>query len=270
MKAILPLVIILLILVGIDAVAQCGTRHPRDPLIIAEDARISTQYKLNKTLSVNIYIVASAYEEWDYQVGDFQESWDDLNELFEPIDLRFQICSSTNIPNYNWNSLSREEDPETGLNEEDEMLAQFYVPNTINVYYVEEITDEPGVDGYAYFPGGPDVIVLRKAHGPMTLPHEMGHFFALYHTFETEFGLELCDGSNCATAGDLICDTPADNNGSTDGCQYAQIATDPNGDLYTPYLSNIMSYYVDCACRFTPQQYDRMAWFYLNERNYLW
>jgi hypothetical protein len=266
----LPLVIILLILVGIDAVAQCGTRHPRDPLIIADDARISTQYKLNKTLSVNIYIVADAFEVWDYQVADFQESWDDLNELFEPIDLRFQICSSTNIPNYNWNSLSREEDPETGLNEEDEMLAQFYVPNTINVYYVEEITDEPGVDGYAYFPGGPDVIVLRKAHGPMTLPHEMGHFFALYHTFETEFGLELCDGSNCADAGDLICDTPADNNGNTDGCQYAQIATDPNGDLYTPYLSNIMSYYVDCVCRFTPQQYDRMAWFYLNERNYLW
>ncbi|MBL0071623.1 MAG: hypothetical protein IPP34_07360 [Bacteroidetes bacterium] len=35
----------------------------------------------------------------------------------------------------------------------------------------------------------------------------MGHFFGLYHTFETQFGSELANGSNCATTGDLVCDT---------------------------------------------------------------
>ena len=40
-------------------------------------------------------------------------------------------------------------------------------------------------------------------------PHEMGHVFFLYHPFETQFGIECTSGSNCATAGDLVCDTPA-------------------------------------------------------------
>lgn len=270
MKVLRYLTILLLLIQNIGAAAQCGTHHPKDALTMSTDARVSTQYKVNKTLSVHIYIVAQAFETYDYNAASFQQSWDALNELFAPIDLRFEVCSATNIPNYNWNSLNREVNPDTGLNEEDEMLAQFYVPNNINVYYVDEMTNEPEVDGYAYFPGGPDVIVMRKAHGPMTLPHEMGHFFALYHTFETNFGLELNNGNNCPTAGDLVCDTPADNNGAYSDCQYDEIASDANGDLYTPYLSNIMSYYTECSCRFTSLQYDRMAWFYLNERNYLW
>jgi hypothetical protein len=35
-----------------------------------------------------------------------------------------------------------------------------------------------------------------------TLTHEFGHYFSLDHTFVS------CDGSNCATSGDRVCDTP--------------------------------------------------------------
>jgi len=35
-----------------------------------------------------------------------------------------------------------------------------------------------------------------------TLTHELGHFFNLNHTFNG------CDGANCATSGDRVCDTP--------------------------------------------------------------
>ena len=36
-------------------------------------------------------------------------------------------------------------------------------------------------------------------------------FSDLYHTFEDyQFGKEKADGSNCAEAGDRLCDTPAD------------------------------------------------------------
>lgn len=40
-------------------------------------------------------------------------------------------------------------------------------------------------------------------------PHEVGHVFSLLHPFETGLGVECTNGSNCVTAGDRICDTPA-------------------------------------------------------------
>ncbi len=45
-----------------------------------------------------------------------------------------------------------------------------------------------------------------------TIAHEMGHFFGLFHTHETIFGVECPSGFNCALSGDNICDTPADPN----------------------------------------------------------
>ena len=129
------------------------------------------------------------------------------------------------------------------------------------------------VAGYAYFPGGEDFIVISKQSlGAVT--HEMGHFFGLYHTFETQFGQELANGSNCITAGDLICDTPADpgaSNTAPPDCQLLPYTQDINGDWYVPHIGNIMSYYSDdCTCGFTTQQYNKMASNYLNSRFYLW
>lgn len=256
--------------------SQCGTIIPRShalypPYFTAQEKSL-IDYDLNKTLSVNIYIVAAALNTYDFGAADYTDNWDNLNEIFAPINMRFEICSETLIPNYNYNSLSRMEDPETGESEQDEMFAQYYVDNTINVYYVQEITEEPDVGGYAYFPGGPDIIVLLKPPATKTLPHEMGHFFGLYHTFEEGFGVEFVNGDNCETAGDFVCDTPADNEGPVnEECQYTAYIEDVNGDPYIPLINNYMSYYPEeCACLFTPGQYNRMAWQYLTLRNYLW
>jgi phage-related protein len=105
----------------------------------------------------------------------------------------------------------------------------------------------------------------------------MGHFFGLYHTFDQDFGVELVDGSNCETTGDLVCDTEADPTDEGDhlpypDCNYTgPYMTDANGDYYVPPTNNIMSYYsFDCICRFTPQQYNRMLEQYQQFRSYLW
>jgi len=268
---------LLFFMLSVLGIAQCGTITPKsyknNPVILSSQNKDNVQYNLERTLSVHIYIVASEFETYDYGTADYMPDWDFLNTLFDPIKLSFQICEETLIPEHNWNSLDKEPDIETGLDEENEMLAQFFQPNVINVYYVDEIINMPGdvttPAGYAYFPGGLDVIMMTKGGGQWTLAHEMGHFFGLYHTFEGG-GNELVNGSNCAFTGDLVCDTPADINGNSDGCVYTDMTPDPNGDIYTPYMSNIMSYYGGCEIEFTGGQYNRLAWHYLNVRNYLW
>ncbi len=85
--------------------------------------------------------------------------------------------------------------------------------------------------------------------------HEFGHFFGLYHTFEEKFGRELPNGSNCETAGDRLCDTPADPgavyeiyvNHST--CDMVNNYNEPTGSYYKPLISNYMAYYKPCYMR---------------------
>ena len=127
-----------------------------------------------------------------------------------------------------------------------------------------------------------------------TLPHEIGHFFFLYHTHgttntgttdevvirpgEESVGCVEPDctptAANCDTNGDRLCDTEADPNvsGKVDGsdCSYTENETDVNGDAFRPDPTNIMSYSTK-ACRtlFSDGQYSRMNNAYLNDRNYL-
>lgn len=133
--------------------------------------------------------------------------------------------------------------------------------NAIDIYIVPEAT---GHSGSAYnipstnFTMGADRIGLR------TMSHEMGHCLNLYHTHETFGGRkrELVDRSNCATAGDFLCDTPADPNVSRsmdrNTCTYTGRFTDDNGDTYVPDPSIIMSYGRDCRNHFTNGQGRRM------------
>lgn len=141
--------------------------------------------------------------------------------------------------------------------------------NVINIYFFNSITSgNSGFCGYTNFPNANSSIIMMAngcATNGSTLSHEMGHFYALYHTHgKTNTGTtdELVDGSNCATHGDDVCDTQADPNLSglvNTSCQYTGTGADINGDTYVPDPNNIMSYSRK-ACRtvFTPAQYARI------------
>lgn len=121
----------------------------------------------------------------------------------------------------------------------------------INIYLLDDDVYDAGraiiggnalVIGGAYRLGG----VTQYLVPSLTLAHELGHCLGLYHTFETLFGNELVNGSNCTAAGDLVCDTPAESplfafeeNAS---CAYTTTRTDANGDTYAPDPHNIMNY----------------------------
>ncbi|MEP1035150.1 T9SS type A sorting domain-containing protein [Ekhidna sp.] len=153
------------------------------------------------------------------------------------------------------------------------------VANTINIYFANSVTSGgSALCGYAYFPGNPDRILMDNGCtiNGTTLSHEIGHYLTLYHTHgKTNNGTtdELVDGSNCTTAGDEICDTPADPNLSgkvNSSCQYTGTLRDANGDLYQPNAENIMSYSTQsCRRLFTTGQFDRSLSGYLSFRNYL-
>ncbi|MEO9869258.1 T9SS type A sorting domain-containing protein [Ekhidna sp.] len=181
--------------------------------------------------------------------------------------------------------------------DESELTSEYNYDGVINIYFANSVSNGAGsfYCGYAYFPGGPDVILMNNGctTNGSTLPHEIGHFFYLYHTHgttntgttdevvirpgEESVGCIEPDctpaPSNCDTNGDQLCDTEADPNvsGKVDGdCNYTDSEVDPNGDAFRPDPTNIMSYSTKpCRNLFTNGQYNRINSAYLNDRNYL-
>ncbi len=88
-----------------------------------------------------------------------------------------------------------------------------------NIWVVNKIDSNDGTfgsftAGYAYFPGATDtidgtvILATRMKSGFSTLPHEIGHAFNLYHTFEGDGGGGSCpSNTSCSSQGDFVCDT---------------------------------------------------------------
>ncbi|MDH3382325.1 MAG: zinc-dependent metalloprotease, partial [Flavobacteriaceae bacterium] len=107
------------------------------------------------------------------------------------------------------------------------------VQNAINIYLVNSATFLGKANGIL----SQSLVIMKEYSATGIISHEMGHCLNLYHTHETQFGVENED--NCTYAGDLLCDTPIDpglkdNVNST--CQYV------GGGVFTPDTKNIMSY----------------------------
>lgn len=152
--------------------------------------------------------------------------------------------------------------------------------DVINVYFFNSVSRSSGggICGYAYLAnshsssGSPNRIVMDNSCSlnGSTLSHEFGHFFSLYHTHSDD---EFVNGSNCRTAGDEVCDTPADPglSGKVNGdCSYFGSRRDPNGHTYRPDTKNLMSYSMkSCRQYFSAQQLARINYAALNFRSYI-
>lgn len=275
-------ILALLILGGFSAIGQpftCGTNTPPGSAALEADflAAIQTQSItpcLNRTLSIKFILVTDSTEDPGVTPLQLTQAITNLNSWFAPICLSFQVCEIDTVISFKYDKWSQQR-------EEEEFINLYSRLNVINIALVNTIED-PQPQGYTNTfgnstPPAPrrDLLVIQKPNVTgKALPHVMGHFFGLYHTFETQMGAERVDGSNCRTAGDLLCDTPADVGGTppvAPPCDWSGTNRDANNDLYTPIMGNIMSFHPEtCPVSFTPEQYKKMAFSYLRYRTYLY
>jgi PKD repeat protein len=195
-----------------------------------------------------------------------------LNHYYINADIQFYECGPVNyIDDDNFYDFSSSDE---GL-----IASANDVTDVINIYYFNSVMSGPSaVCGYSRFPPSADRVIMDNscALNGSTIVHELGHYFSLFHTHgKTNSGTttELVNGTNCATAGDDVCDTPADPNLSgkvSSTCGYTGTGTDANGQPYAPQVDNIMSYSrKSCRRLITPGQYSRVVFSLLNDRNYL-
>ncbi len=198
---------------------------------------------------------------------------DELYDAFDPVYFQFFVYETKYLDNSTYFNID-------DIFEADLLRNEYYIYGCINIYFVNSLyVDGSNLNGMASFsprtnPEGPQGIIIRNDAHITTLPHEMGHFFDLYHTFETYFGFENIDrNGGCAnwdTRGDLLYDTHADPWGRMNvsginhlNCQWDPVKTPPKDGCdqtnYTPLTTNYMITEVpSCRNSFTPNQGSRM------------
>jgi hypothetical protein len=277
---------------GFEGVGQkvpfdCGTRSPT----LEQGDRIMKSYnnfeklqlpnlKNARIQTTNIPIVFSNVYNNDGTGGNISSAYitkilEKLNFWYANVGYNFyQLGSVNQIPN----SALYDCNLDTDI---DDLVTNHGNTNAINCFFIGSFTGKPNTTGYtsdfplsigdtkSYSEKYSNALFISKNfdetyQAEKTIPHEMGHYFGLYHTHETYFGNELVDGSNNSTTGDRITDTPADPNrlGCVLLCIYSTFcsARDANNQKYSPQLDNIMSYYDGCGGRITSRQFDRIQW----------
>ena len=248
-----------------NAQMTCGTPDitPAEARALLQDLEIFRRADVSPTglitVSFQPHIVRTNAGTGGPNAATALDNINDARDKYLPYGITLDILPINYINNTDLMVLGTSGVAGSGYTEGDGILQLNNVPNVVNAYFVDTAYGSSGgsIGGYARFPWNlPNdyfvVVNNSSAEDGATVAHEMGHYFGLLHTHETANGTELVNGTNCGTAGDLLCDTPADGfhtfgdvNGST--CALSS-GTDANGDPYAADATQIMSYNQPFSC----------------------
>lgn len=140
-----------------------------------------------------------------------------------------------------------------------------------NIWAVSEIDGNDGgsgIAGYALFSGAHGtaadgtVITVAQLRDPASTAtaHELGHSLSVYHTFEDDNNGASCPpNANCATQGDLVCDTPPHIR-SASNCNSAGTNACDGNSSNSLFVANYMDYSSSaCHSMFSSGQAARMV-----------
>lgn len=265
----------------------CATEMPVEMTNWLRDYKMNNQgpyYQKNNTITylpIKVHIAGTNAGGGYYKFNTLLDAFCTLNDQYRPYDWQFYIYEDINYINsdavYN----------HTGSYQT--LINAQSVPNVINMFFV---ADPSGACGYYAGFGGPQgtsgggrqgFIAINNSCAQnlnSTIAHELGHFFSLPHTFygwenrnTTDAARstdERVNGSNCGSAGDFFCDTPADFISDRWNCPYNLTKTDFVGTPYNPDGSLYMSYANDaCQDHHSVEQVDAMKSYLANRRGYM-
>lgn len=260
-----------------DTVIDCGTR-----LTIEEYDEISAYFdnvcrpelaptdKLTPlTYPLFFYIVARNDNRGSITPAEVRSALKDLQSKYDPAKIIFTVAGIDTLQSNDFYDFDAANEFK---------IIRRKKPNCITVFIFNSLrSGNTSLNGYTKMSRGDDFVMItgNAVRNLTTFPHELGHYFLLYHTHgKSNNGNtdELVERTGCSCSGDDVCDTPADPNLfglSMPNCIYPGTQKDANGVVYMPDPTNLMSYAHLCRKRFTPGQYNRIRWAALSYRNYL-
>ncbi|MCS7036331.1 MAG: zinc-dependent metalloprotease [Saprospiraceae bacterium] len=235
--------------------APCGTPTPAQPPFSEETALNKMAAPPPYVFSIFVHILRND-DGSNAAMSDavLADNLQRMADFYRPHNICFTFVGRDFIDNTGWNT-----------NYMTSQIGAMHAVNphndAIDIYVHRDNFQGSGGNSYSI----PSVFCSVAAPSSFNFEHEMGHCLGLWHTFETAAGAECPDGSNCASAGDQVCDTPADYSGSQSnsgaGCTHTGTQTiNCNGGTfgYDPPTRNIMSYWWFCYSEFTAGQAARM------------
>lgn len=268
------LLVVLSVLDGTRSEAQqpgrCGTRQLSDQEIAVVEKAIARGKKGRTSAVIPVWVhvinAGSSYESGNVPDAMIREQMRVLNDSFNGrtggahTGFAFDLAGITRTTNAAWfAAFATDFDTELAA----KTALRRGGPGTLNLYIVNA---DPWL-GWAYFPSilnsdfaDLDGVVVdwRSLPGGSfgiysegdTAPHEVGHWLALYHTFD----------GYCGRFGDYVADTPSEQSPAFN-CQVGRDSCPGQAGLDP--ITNFMDYSQDsCMYEFTPGQSDRMqsAW----------
>lgn len=250
---------------------DCGTPSPRQPLYVDSIAARQLRTQATFPLAMKIFVHILARDDGSLpaaQVTDVLRQLENMRSFYAPHNICFVLTGIRQLNNTDLRAHDKSEESE---------LLSHLVSDVLNIFIHNTLTDgSETLNGTAY--GIPNTYMslvgtaVTSTDNISTTAHEMGHLFGLYHTFERNFGTESIKRSgactNCTTAGDLLCDTPADpHSDSYDTGGVIDANCNYNGTAQQ-FCSTLIDYEMDprnimaygrraCRNRFTAGQGDR-------------